>query len=56
MNKASLRKLAGLLALVVLLAAAPLAPAEEAPNVTQLMNSHTSLDLSPYLGKTVFIN
>lgn len=56
MNKSSLRKLAGLLVLAVLLAAAPLAPAEEAPNVTQLMNSHTSLDLSPYLGKTVFIN
>ena len=48
MNKSSLRKLAGLLVLAVLLAAAPLAPAEEAPNVTQLMNSHTSLDLSPY--------
>ena len=42
--------------LAVLLAAAPLAPAEEAPNVTELMNSYTELDLSPYLGKTVFIN
>ena len=56
MNKSSIRKLAGLLVLAVLLAAAPLAPAEEAPNVTELMNSYTELDLSPYLGKTVFIN
>ena len=56
MNKSSIRKLAGLLVLTVLLAAAPLAPAEEAPNVTELMNSYTELDLSPYLGKTVFIN
>lgn len=31
MNKSSIRKLAGLLVLAVLLAAAPLAPAEEAP-------------------------
>ena len=46
MNKSSLRRLAGLLVLTVLLAAAPLAPAEEAPNVTQLMNSYTELDLS----------
>lgn len=56
MNKSSIRKLAGLLVLTVLLAAAPFAPAEEAPNVTELMNSYTELDLSPYLGKTVFIN
>ena len=56
MNKLWFRRLAGLLALMTLLAAAPLAPAEEAPNVTDLLNSYTELDLTPYRGKAVFLN
>ena len=54
-----MKKILSIIALMLVLAlalSACSAPAEEAPNVTQLMNSYTSLDLSPYLGKTVFIN
>ena len=29
---------------------------EELPNVTELLNKYTTLDLSPYLGKTVLVN
>ena len=30
--------------------------ADELPNVTELLNTYTTLDLSPYLGKTVVVN
>lgn len=51
-----IQRLAGLLLAALMLMAAPLAMAQEAPNVTDLLNTYTELDLTPYRGKAVFIN
>lgn len=44
------------LMLCALVLLTPGALAQSAPNVTALMRQHTSLDLTPYLGKTVYLN
>ncbi len=44
------------LMLCALVLLTPGAHAQSAPNVTALMRQHTSLDLTPYLGKTVYLN
>ena len=59
MKRNILRLLALMLCMMLPLAACAQseAPAkEEVPNVTELLSKYTTLDLSPYLGKTVLVN
>ena len=60
MKRNHFRILALLLCLLLPLSACAETTAEpqenELPNVTELLNKYTTLDLSPYLGKTVLVN
>ncbi len=56
MKKTAFQRLACTLLCLTLAAFAPAALAQEAPNATDVLKTYTELDLTPYLGKTVFLN
>ena len=61
MKRNHLRILALLLCIILPLSAcaetaAPEAEPDSTPNLTELLNEYTTLDLTPYLGKTVIVN
>lgn len=51
-----MRRLLAMISALALLVSGALAQEAAVPNVTELMRQYTSLDLTPYLGKTVYIN
>lgn len=51
-----MRRLLAMISALALLVSGALAQETAVPNVTELMRQYTSLDLTPYLGKTVYLN
>lgn len=56
MERKRMRRLLAMISVLALLVSGALAQETAVPNVTELMQQYTSLDLTPYLGKTVYLN